>query len=178
MTIETKSTLIDSVIEIYSNIFLDNRGSFLNAFRKENSAFQEIWGEREIRQVNLSETRETGAIRGMHFQKGIHSEAKIVRCLSGAIWDVAVDLRPKSKTFCKWHAVKLTPENGKALLIPEGCAHGFQVLETNSKLLYLHSGNWIKAADSGVRWNDPKLGISWPLTVSQLNERDKNFPFL
>ena len=119
-----------------------------------------------------------GTVRGLHFQTPPHSEAKLVRCLKGRIWDVAVDLRTESATYGQWQAIELTPELGNALLIPEGCAHGFQVLEPGSELLYLHSRCWVPDAESGVRWDDTQLSIDWPLPVADLSTRDRSLPFL
>ena len=101
-----------------------------------------------------------------------------MRCLRGRVWDLAVDLRQTSPTYCQWHALELSPEQGNALVVPEGCAHGFQVLEPGSELLYLHSGPWVPEAETGVRWDDPNLAIAWPLPLSALSDRDSNLPFL
>ena len=101
-----------------------------------------------------------------------------MRCLRGRVWDVAVDLRPKSSTYGHWHAVELSPVRANALLIPEGCAHGFQVLEPGSELLYLHSGPWVAEAETGVRFDDPQLAIPWPLPPQGLSERDLALPML
>ena len=101
-----------------------------------------------------------------------------MRCLKGNVWDVAVDLRPDSTTYGKWHAVQLSPELGNALLIPEGCAHGFQVLEAGSELLYLHSGAWVPEVETGVRWDDPELAIAWPLAITELSDRDRSLPLM
>jgi dTDP-4-dehydrorhamnose 3,5-epimerase len=119
-----------------------------------------------------------GAIRGLHYQAAPYSEAKLVRCLRGRVWDVAVDLRPNSPTYGQWHGVELSPEQANALLVPEGCAHGFQVVQEQSELLYLHSGTWVPEAETGVRWDDPRLKISWPLPVADLSDRDQALPFL
>ena len=101
-----------------------------------------------------------------------------MQCVRGRVWDVAVDLRPDSATYSHWHAVELSPERANALLIPEGCAHGFQVLEPGSELLYLHSGNWVAEAETGVRFDDPQLAIPWPLQPRGLSERDLALPLL
>ena len=105
--------------------FADHRGAFLNAFRGHEPAFAEAWGERPIAQVNLSRTEAVGAIRGVHLQAPPHSEAMLVGCLRGRVWDVEVDLRQDSASFMQWHAVELNSEHTNALLIPEGCGHGF-----------------------------------------------------
>ena len=178
MPAELRSTPIKGVFELMSQPFFDARGAFLNAFRAQEESFIDSWGDRAIAQVNLSRTQAVGTIRGLHFQASPHSEAKLVRCLKGRVWDVAVDLREKSETYGHWQAVELTPERGNALLIPEGCAHGFQVLEPGIELLYLHSGVWVPEAESGMRWDDPQLAIAWPLPPKGLSERDRNLPLL
>lgn len=176
--VELRTTSIPGVVELVGEPFCDRRGAFLNAFRRQESAFAIAWGDRAIAQVNLSLTKAVGAIRGLHYQAAPHSEAKLVRCLRGRVWDVAVDLRLDSPTYGQWHGVKLSPTAANALLIPEGCAHGFQVLVEESELLYLHSGAWIPEAETGVRWNDDQLAIAWPLTVSDLSDRDRSLPLL
>ena len=172
------STAVQDVFEIKGSIFKDHRGAFLNMFRKHEDSFMSVWRDRAIAQVNLSVTENIGTIRGLHMQSQPHSEAKIVRCLSGKVWDVAVDLRPNSLSFGKWHAVELSSSVGNGIFIPEGCAHGFQVLEPNSQLIYLHSGCWSPEAETGVRWNDPNLKIEWPLPVDNISIRDAELPFL
>ena len=171
-------TPIEGVLELRSQPFSDHRGAFLNAFRAAEPAFQEAWAGRSIAQVNLSRSEAVGTIRGLHLQASPHSEAKLVRCLRGLVWDVAVDLRPGSASWGRWHAVELSPGRGNALLIPEGCAHGFQVLAASSELLYLHSGAWVPEAETGVRFDDPQLAIQWPLLPLGLSGRDLALPLL
>lgn len=178
MPAELHSTSIPGVFELHTQPFADHRGAFLNAFRAQELAFMGSWGDRGIAQVNLSRTEVVGTIRGLHLQRDPFSEAKLVRCLRGRVWDVAVDLRQDSATYGRWHAVELSPEQSNALLIPEGCAHGFQVLEPASELLYLHSGAWEPEAETGVRWNDPRLAVAWPLPAADLSDRDHDLPFL
>jgi dTDP-4-dehydrorhamnose 3,5-epimerase len=178
MPTEVRPTPIAGVLELVGQPFSDHRGAFLNAFRSQEPAFTQAWGDRAIAQVNLSRTEAVGAVRGLHLQAPPHSEAKLVRCLRGRVWDVAVDLRPVSHTYGQWHGVELSPGAANALLIPEGCAHGFQVLEPCSELLYLHSGAWVPKAETGVRFDDPQLAISWPLTSLGLSERDLALPLL
>jgi dTDP-4-dehydrorhamnose 3,5-epimerase len=178
MPAEVRRTPISGVFELLAQPFADHRGAFLNAFRAQELAFMSSWGDRGIAQVNLSRTEAVGTIRGLHLQADPHSEAKLVRCLRGRVWDVAVDLRHDSATYGHWHAVELTPKQSNALLIPEGCAHGFQVLEAGSELLYLHSGSWEQEAETGVRWDDPQLGIAWPLPAADLSDRDRSLPWL
>jgi len=171
-------TPIAGVLELVGQPVNDHRGAFLNTFRSADQLYAEAWGDRIIAQVNLSRTEAKGAVRGLHLQAQPHSEARLVRCLRGRVWDVAVDLRPGSPTRGHWHAVELSPGAANALLIPEGCAHGFQVLEPGSELLYLHSGAWVPEAEIGVRVDDPQLAISWPLPVVGLSERDLALPLL
>jgi len=180
MASDLRITTINGVYEVVGKAFIDSRGAFLNAFRAQEDAFMNSWGDRSIAQVNLSRTEAVGAIRGLHLQAPPHREAKLVRCLKGRVWDVAVDLRIDSSTYCNWHAIELSPDQGNGLLIAEGCAHGFQVLEPGSELLYLHSGPWIPEAETGVCWDDQTLAIQWPLAVTYISARDRalpNFPF-
>ena len=178
MSAEVRSTPIDDVFELRAQTFADSRGAFFNAFRAQEPAFMDSWGERAIAQVNFSRTEAVGTIRGLHRQAEPHSEAKLVRCLRGRVWDLAVDLRADSTTYGQWHALELSPDQGNAMLIPEGCAHGFQVLEPGSELLYVHSCAWVPEAETGVRWDDPTLAIAWPLSAVGLSDRDLNLPLL
>ena len=127
MPAELHRTPLKDVFELHALPFADHRGAFLNAYRAQEPAFMGSWGDRGIAQVNLSRTEAVGTIRGLHLQSEPHSEAKLVRCLRGRVWDLAVDLRKGSTTYGQWHA-RTGPDQGNALLIPEGCAHGFQVL--------------------------------------------------
>ncbi|WP_341743522.1 dTDP-4-dehydrorhamnose 3,5-epimerase [Azonexus hydrophilus] len=154
----------------------DARGVFTRLYCERTLAH--LIGQRKIVQVNHSCTFLTGAIRGLHFQYPPHAEIKLVRCLKGRIWDVAVDLRRDSATFLCWHATELSPSNSRMMLIPEGFAHGFQVLEPNSELLYLHTASYTPDAEGGLRYDDPKLGISWPLNVTDLSARDAKHPLI
>ena len=178
MSTELLCTPINGVFELISQPFADHRGAFFNAFRAQEDAFMGSWGDRGIAQVNVSRTEAVGTIRGLHLQAPPHSEAKLVRCLRGRVWDVAVDLRHDSATYCHWHAVELSSERANALLIAEGCAHGFQVLELGSELLYLHSGAWVPEAETGVRFDASQLAIGWPLPPQGLSERDLALPLL
>jgi dTDP-4-dehydrorhamnose 3,5-epimerase len=156
--------------------FADNRGAFSRLFCADE--LRAVVGSRQIVQINHSLTRNVGAVRGMHYQKAPHAEMKIVRCLRGRVFDVAVDLRRESPTFLKWFGLELAPGTHSALVIPEGCAHGFQVLEPDSELLYLHTAFYTPASEGGVRYNDPLLDIAWPLPPSDLSVRDLQHPLL
>jgi dTDP-4-dehydrorhamnose 3,5-epimerase len=103
---------------------------------------------------------------------------KLVRCLHGRVWDIAIDLRARSPTRLQWYAEELTPGNARLLVVPEGCAHGFQVLEADSEILYLHTAVYAPESESGIRFDDARLGISWPLPVSDLSQRDRQLPTL
>lgn len=156
--------------------YRDNRGSFARFFCANELA--ELVGERRIININHSRTAKPGAVRGMHFQRPPKAEMKLIRCLKGKVWDVAVDLRKGSSTFLKWHAETLTPENARMIIIPEGFAHGFQALEADSELLYLHTAPYAPECEGGLRFDDPALGITWPLGVTELSERDGKYPLL
>ena len=154
----------------------DHRGAFSRLFCERELA--EIIGGRHVVQINHSRTRAVGALRGMHFQHPPHAELKMVRCVRGRVWDVLVDLRAGSPTFLHWHAEELSPDTSRMLVIPEGCAHGFQVLEADSELLYLHSAFYTPASEGALRYDDPQLAICWPLPVTDLSERDKTHALL
>ncbi len=134
--------------------------------------------QKPLAQINHSITRKKGAVRGLHFQFPPHAETKIVMCLRGRAFDVAVDLRPDSPTFLAWHGVELAPENRNAYCIPEGFAHGFQTLEEDTELLYLHTEYYSQAAESALNIADPRLGIDWPLGITEISERDRSHAFI
>ena len=125
-----------------------------------------------IAQINHTYTASQGTVRGIHFQYPPHAEMKLVCCLRGKVWDVAVDVRAGSPTFLQWHAVELSAENNLALLIPEGFAHGFQALSNDVELLYCHSADYVPAAEAGLNPVDVQLAITWPLTITELSPRD------
>lgn len=156
--------------------YCDHRGRFARLFCCRELASAGL--DMEIVQINHSLTRQVGAIRGLHFQRAPYAETKIVRCLRGGCFDVVVDLRPDSETFLKWHGEKLTDKNDKALFIPEGFAHGFQTIEPDTELLYFHSEYYTSEYEGGVRFDDPALGIDWPLLYTDISDRDMNFPLI
>jgi dTDP-4-dehydrorhamnose 3,5-epimerase len=170
------STSISGVVVVETTHHADHRGSFARLYCERELA--PVIGNRRIVQINHSCTGAVGAVRGMHFQRPPHAEMKLVRCLKGRVWDVAIDLRADSPTFLKWHAEELTPENTRLLVIPEGCAHGFQVLEPDSELLYLHTDSYTPEAEGGIRHDDPRIAISWPLAVTDLSQRDTAHPLI
>lgn len=148
----------------------DNRGFLARLFCAEELAAAG-W-TKPIAQINHTYTAKQGTLRGMHFQRPPHAEMKLVSCVRGEVWDVAVDLRVGSPTYLHWHAERLSVENGCALLIPEGFAHGFQVLTDDVELLYCHSAAYAAHAEGGLNPTDPRLGIRWPLAIAELSARD------
>jgi dTDP-4-dehydrorhamnose 3,5-epimerase len=129
-----------------------------------------------IAQINHTQTAELGTVRGLHFQHPPHAEMKLVSCIRGAVWDVAVDLRPDSPTYLRWHAEPLSASNQRALLIPPGFAHGFQVLEADAEMLYCHSQAYAPQSEAGLHPEEPRLAIAWPLPVRGLSARDAGQP--
>jgi dTDP-4-dehydrorhamnose 3,5-epimerase len=129
-----------------------------------------------VAQINQTLTRRRGVVRGMHFQYPPHAEIKLVSCLRGVVFDVAVDLRKGSPTFLRWHAEELSVENRLALLIPAGFAHGFQALSDDCELLYVHSAPYVAAAEGGLSPRDSRLAIKWPLAIAEISERDAGHP--
>ncbi|MDI1299691.1 dTDP-4-dehydrorhamnose 3,5-epimerase [Methylotenera sp.] len=154
----------------------DSRG-FLSRFFCADE-FHEIGLKSGISQINHTLTRQKGAVRGLHFQYSPHAETKIVSCLNGEVFDVAVDLRKDSPTFLQWHGVVLSKENQRSFFIPEGFAHGFQTLTEDCELIYLHSAPYAKNAEGALNVLDPKLNINWPLPISDLSERDRNHLYI
>ncbi|MDX5367281.1 MAG: dTDP-4-dehydrorhamnose 3,5-epimerase family protein [Alphaproteobacteria bacterium] len=128
-----------------------------------------------VAQINRTLTARRGTVRGMHFQRAPHEEAKLVACLRGEVFDVAVDLRPGSASFGRWHGEFLSGGNGASLLIPPGFAHGFQTMTDDVEMFYIHSAAYAPAAEGGVRADDPALGIEWPLPIGERSERDMGF---
>jgi dTDP-4-dehydrorhamnose 3,5-epimerase len=131
-----------------------------------------------VAQINHTCTARRGAVRGLHFQRPPHAEMKLVSCVRGEVFDVAVDLRAGSPTFLHWHAQALSAENSQALLIPEGFAHGFQALADGAELLYCHSAGYAREAEAGINPMDPRLAVAWPLDIVEMSERDRAHPML
>lgn len=169
-------TKIDGLYVATSTPKADSRGAFSRLFCAEE--LQQLLGKRSILQINHSRTSQQGAVRGMHFQNPPAAEMKCVRCLKGRVWDVAVDLRADSPTLHQWHAEELSEDNHKMMIIPEGFAHGFQVLAPDSELLYLHTALYAPSSESGVHPLDERLAIDWPMPIAQLSEKDAKLPRL
>jgi len=156
--------------------FEDERGFFARSFCQQE--FETHGLNPRLAQCNVSFNSRRGTLRGMHFQIKPHQEVKLVRCTRGAIWDVIVDLREDSLTRLHWHAVELSADNRLALYVPEGFAHGFQTLVDHSEVLYQMSEFYYPEFAYGVRWDDPRIGIRWPLPDPILSERDRSYPLL
>ncbi len=154
----------------------DSRGFLCRMFCAEELALAG-W-TKPIAQINLTMTSSRGTVRGMHFQQPPHSEMKLVNCVRGVVLDVAVDLRADSPTYLKWHAEELSAENRRSFLIPEGFAHGFQTLTDDCELLYFHSVPYAPGAEGALNALDSALGISWPLEITEMSERDRRHPNL
>ena len=154
----------------------DDRGYFERYFC--SNEFKEIGLTKPIMQINHSFTKQKGSVRGMHFQTPPYSETKIVRCLSGAIYDVVVDIRAGSPTFLQHFGIILSKRNNKYLYVPEGFAHGFQTLTNNVEILYLTTTAFEKKADSGLNPLDPLLSIQWKLDITNISEKDRNAQFI
>ena len=166
-------TKINGVNVIHSEPFKDDRGFFNRIFCQKELVL--IRPGIVISQINHSMTKIKGTIRGMHYQNPPHEEMKIVRCLKGSIFDIAIDLRKGSPTFLQWHSEILSEENMRALVIPEGFAHGFQSLEDDIELVYISTAPYCKEAERGVRFNDSKLNIQWPLATTVISEKDRGW---
>jgi dTDP-4-dehydrorhamnose 3,5-epimerase len=167
-------TSVVSAMVIDPSPHQDTRGRFMRAWCVREFAEHGI--EFEPVQANLGFSTERGTVRGMHFQVAPASEAKLVRCTRGAIFDVVLDLRPQSASYGKWHGVELSGDNGKMLYLPPGCAHGYQTLEAGTEMHYMTSAFYTPTAVRGVRFDDPAFGIDWPLAVTEMSEQDRNWP--
>ena len=154
----------------------DARGSLSRLFCSEELAVAGL--RKPIAQINHTYTDKRGTLRGMHYQTAPVAEMKLVSCIRGEVWDVAIDLRINSPTFLQSHAQRLSADNCCALLIPEGFAHGFQAQTDECELIYLHTASYSPQAEAGLRFVDPRLAINWPIAVSEISSRDKSHPLL
>lgn len=155
---------------------VDKRGTFTRWFCDRE--LQGVLGDRHVVQANHSYSERVGAVRGLHFQLPPHAEMKLIRCIRGRVFDVAVDLRKASETFLDWYSCELDEENQIMLIVPEGFAHGFQVLEAGSELLYLHTEHYAPASERGLRFDDPALKIPWPVPPQDVSSRDAAHPLI
>jgi dTDP-4-dehydrorhamnose 3,5-epimerase len=152
----------------------DHRGFFARSW--DGNVLEQHGLIGRVVQQNIAFSKFKGTIRGLHYQKAPHQETKFVRCTRGAVYDVIVDLRPDSPTLKQWLGIKMTADEYKLLYVPKDFAQGFQSLDDNSEIQYLVSAVYTPAAEAGIRYNDPNIGIEWPLPVSMITEKDANLP--
>jgi dTDP-4-dehydrorhamnose 3,5-epimerase len=168
-------TSLEGVFLVEVEPIVDGRGSFARTFSADEFAARGL--DARVTQCSVSHNERAGTLRGLHYQVEPHAEAKLVRCTRGAIFDVAVDLRRGSPTYCRWYAVELTPTNGRMLYVPVGCAHGFQSVVDDSEVSYQISAAYSPEHARGVRWDDPVFGIEWPHAPERtISERDRSYP--
>ncbi|HOI84441.1 MAG TPA: dTDP-4-dehydrorhamnose 3,5-epimerase [Acholeplasmataceae bacterium] len=169
-------TSINNLYVIEPNVFGDSRGWFSEAYNKSVFAKNNI--NIEFVQDNHSYSAQKGVLRGLHFQNDPFAQTKLVRCTKGKIWDVAVDLRKSSPTYLKWFGLELSAENHKMLLVPQGFAHGFLTLEDNTEVQYKVDNIYDKPSDRSIKYNDPQIGVQWPVIDVILSDKDLNAPLL
>jgi dTDP-4-dehydrorhamnose 3,5-epimerase len=164
------------LLVIQTKPVLDHRGEFTRMYCQDE--FSSIELSKPIVQINKSKTLKPGTIRGLHFQSGVNAEDKIVSCIAGKVFDVAVDIRPESKTFLSWFGIELSSENNISLLIPAGFAHGFQSIDENSEIIYFVTNKYNSMAENGIHPLDASVNIKWPLDCSDMSDKDANHPFI
>jgi dTDP-4-dehydrorhamnose 3,5-epimerase len=169
-----RETMIEGVWVVEPERYEDERGFFARTWDTREFARHGLNGR--LVQCSISYNRRRGTLRGMHYQAAPHEEAKLVRCTSGAVFDVAVDLRTGSASFRRWVGIELSAVNRFAMYVPEGCAHGFLTLTDDSEIAYQISEFHAPDDARGVRWDDPAIGIDWPVDVLVINERDRSYP--
>lgn len=170
-----KETSISGAYVVEMQPFTDARGSFARAWSSKE--FNERGLETHFPDINFSASRRKGTIRGLHYQKVPHAEAKFVRCVHGALFDVIVDLRPDSPTRHQWASVEINAIDHQAIYVPPGCAHGIQTLEDDTEMLYMVSACHAANAEGGIRWDDPFFRIEWPVKLQViLSEKDREWP--
>jgi dTDP-4-dehydrorhamnose 3,5-epimerase len=169
-------TGLSGAVIIEVNVFADHRGFFMESYN--SSRFHELGITNTFVQDNHSLSVEAGVLRGIHYQLNPKAQTKLVRVISGSIYDVVVDIRSNSPTFGKWSSVILNAENKRQLLVPVGFAHGFCTLEPNTEVIYKVDEYYSPEADRGIAWNDPAIGIDWPTANPILSGKDQNNPYL
>jgi dTDP-4-dehydrorhamnose 3,5-epimerase len=169
-------TRIDGLVVIRRKPIGDDRGFLSRLFCEQE--FAALGVSMRAQQINHTMTRRRGAVRGMHFQNPPHAEIKLVTCLRGTVFDVAVDLRKGSPTFLQWHGEMLSADTPTSFYIPRGFAHGFQAMADDCELVYLHSDPYHPASEGALQALDPKLAIRWPLPLTEMSERDRGHAHL
>lgn len=175
MPFEFEKLKLAGLILIKPRIFKDDRGFFIESYKKREFAQAGI--PQDFIQDNHSKSSK-GVLRGLHYQRGKAAQGKLVRCIAGAMLDVGVDIRPKSPTFGKWIAVELTAENSHMLYLPPGFAHGFLVLSKTAEIMYKCTFEYSPNEEGGIIWNDPAIGVKWPVKTPLLSGRDASLPLL
>lgn len=170
------NTDLPGVHLISTDLHSDQRGEFFRAFCSKEFELNML--ETNYVQSNVSFNKISGTVRGMHYQKGVDAEVKVVRCTSGSIFDVVVDLRKNSPTYLKWFGAELSEKNRMQMYVPKGCAHGYQALEARSSVHYLVSNFYKPESEFGIRWNDPTINIKWPLCVTSISKKDASWPLI
>lgn len=163
-------SIIKDVFIIEPDTHYDERGMFSRIYCKNDLKFNNL--NKDFVQVNHSLTLKKGTIRGLHFQVSPYEESKLIKCINGKVFDVVVDMRVNSYTFCNWVSVELSKENMKMVYIPEGCAHGFQTLEDNCELLYFHSNYYNPESERTIYFRNKQININWPLEVTEISLKD------
>jgi dTDP-4-dehydrorhamnose 3,5-epimerase len=173
---EFRETKIDGLYLIDLAPFEDLRGFFSRIFCKRE--FTSAGLVSDFVQTNHSVTNQSGSIRGLHYQGYPHMEVKLITCVAGAVWDVVVDLRENSATFLHHFGVQLSEANRQMIYIPKGFAHGFQTMKDRSSLIYQHSAYYHPGSENGLKFDDPVLNIQWPLEVTNISQKDENYPWI
>lgn len=168
-----ETPLKDSFL-VYLERIEDFRGFFARAYCYKELGKRGI--NKKIVQINTSYSYKKGTLRGLHYQVDPHGETKIMRCIQGAIFDVIIDLRPESETFCQWYGVKLSAYNRNMLIVPEGFAHGYQTLIDDTEVIYPTTAFYSPEHERGIRWDDPFFNIKWPVSDPIISDKDKSFP--
>jgi dTDP-4-dehydrorhamnose 3,5-epimerase len=175
LTMGHASTQVDGLIIFDRDCFIDERGAFFKIYDAKLVKEKTL---PKMSQVNYVENEVKGTVRGLHFQVVESGESKFISVIKGRIWDVVVDLRPESSTYLAVFAIELSRVNQTSLLIPPGCAHGYQTLSSKAAMIYCHDISYDATKDRGIRYNDPDLNIQWPITISKVSKKDKCLPFL
>ena len=169
-------TALSGVFVVEPEKLVDGRGFFARAWCR--AEFESRGLNSDVAQINIARSRRRGTLRGLHYQRAPHEEAKLVRCTRGEIYDVVVDLRSGSGSYLRWVAVELTQDSHRLVYVPEGCAHGYLTLTDEAEITYGTSHAYVPGAASGRRYDDPALGISWPIDVQVISAQDESWPLL
>jgi dTDP-4-dehydrorhamnose 3,5-epimerase len=171
-----EETPLKGAFKIKLEPYSDDRGLFARTFCKNE--FQKINHVKEFVQFNHSITKSRGTLRGMHYQLPPFTEIKLIRCVRGSVYDVIIDIREGSPTFLNYFALELSESNMLSIYVPEGFAHGFQTLEDNAQLIYHHTAYYVAGKEGGIRYNDPRVNINWPIPISMITQKDANYSLL